>query len=188
MTGKTIDPAGFTEKWILGLIEWWNVELKDRTPEWAAGVTTIPAKQIVSVAREFATTKPAMAIFERGPTTHTNGTYNGLTIHSLNALIGSMYAVGGLMNQMSVPYGGLPVKVDDYLDDAAKAAAARKMPRFDRVGSKQWPLAVNMIQGIPDSILEEKPYALDTLMLYLTNPIYSTPDCTRWEKRCKRCS
>lgn len=181
-TGQTLDSASFTEKWTLGLIEWWNRELKDRTPEWAAEITTIPAKQIISVAREFATTKPAMAIFERGPTTHTNGTYNGMAIHSLNALIGSMYAVGGLMNQMSVPYGSLPVKVEDYLDDAAKAAADRKMPRFDRAGSKQWPMAANMIQGIADSILEEKPYALDTLMLYLTNPIYSTPDCTRWEK------
>jgi len=181
-TGETVDAATFTEKWTLGLIEWWNIELKDRTPKWAAEITSIPEKEIISVAREFATTKPAMAIFERGPTTHTNATYNGLTIHSLNALIGSMYAVGGLMNQMGVPYGSLPVKVDDFLDDAAKEAAGRKMPRFDRVGTKEWPFAVNMIQGIANYQLEGKPYKLDTLMLYLTNPIYSTPDCTKWEK------
>lgn len=180
--GETIDGASFSEKWTLGLIDWWNLELKDRTPKWAAEITTIPEKDIMSVAREFATTKPAMAIFERGPTTHTNATYNGLTIHALNALIGSMYAVGGLMNQMGVPYGSLPVKADDYLDDAAKAAAERKMPRFDRVGTKQWPFAANMIQGIAEYQLEGKPYKLDTLMLYLTNPIYSTPDCTKWEK------
>ncbi len=181
-TGDAIDPATFTEKWTSGLIEWWNAELKDRTPRWAAEITSIPEKQIIAVAREFATTKPAMAIFERGPTTHTNATYNGLSIHALNALIGSMYAKGGLMSQMSVPYGGLPVKVEDYLDDAAKAAADRKMPRFDRAGSKEWPFAANMIQGIPTSQLEGKPYKLDTLMFYLTNPIYSTPDCRRWEQ------
>lgn len=181
-TGQALDPANFTEKWTSGLIDWWNIELKDRTPKWASEITTIPEKEIISVAREFATTRPAMAIFERGPTTHTNATYNGLTIHALNALIGSMYAVGGLMNQMGVPYGSLPAKVDDYLDEAAKAAAARKMPRFDRVGSKEWPFAVNMIQGIPISQLEGKPYKVDTLMLYQTNPIYSTPDCTQWEK------
>lgn len=181
-TGDAIDPATFTEKWTSGLIEWWNAELKDRTPRWAAEITSIPEKQIIAVAREFATTKPAMALFERGPTTHTNATYNGLSIHALNALIGSMYAKGGLMSQMSVPYGGLPVKVEDYLDDAAKAAADRKMPRFDRAGSKEWPFAANMIQGIPTSQLEGKPYKLDTLMFYLTNPIYSTPDCRRWEQ------
>ena len=70
--------------------------MKDRTPEWASKITTIPVKDIRSVAREFGTTRPAMAIFERGPTTHTNAVYNGMSIHALNALVGSMYAVGGL--------------------------------------------------------------------------------------------
>jgi anaerobic selenocysteine-containing dehydrogenase len=180
--GQTVDPATFAEKWTLGLIEWWNIELKDRTPKWAAEITTIPEKEIISVAREFATTKPAMAIFERGPSTHTNATYNGLAIHVLNALTGSMYAKGGLMNQMGVPYGSLPAKADEFIDDAAKAAAERKMPRIDLVGTKEWPYAANMIQGIATHHLEGKPYKLDTLVFYLTNPIYSTPDCTRWEK------
>jgi thiosulfate reductase / polysulfide reductase chain A len=171
-----------TSRWTKALIEWWNAEVKDRTPEWASKITTIPEKDILKVAREFGTTRPAMAIFERGPTTHTNAIYNGMSIHALNALVGSMYAVGGLMNQMGVPYGSLPWKVDDYVDDVAKAAAAKKMPRIDRVKTAAGPLWSNMIQGIPDFHMEGKPYKLDTLMFYLTNPIFSTPDCTRWEK------
>ena len=180
--GETLDPAAFTERWTKGLIEWWNAEVKDRDPEWASKITTIPAKDIVKVAREFGTTRPAMAIFERGPTTHTNAIYNGLSIHALNALVGSMYAVGGLANQMSVPYAALPWKADDYVDDVAKAANDRKMPRMDRVKTAEGPMWSNMIQGIPDFHMEGKPYKLDTLMFYLTNPIFSTPDCTRWEK------
>ncbi len=181
-TGQTIDPLFFQERWTQGLIDWWNAELKDRTPEWASEITTLPAKQIYAVARDFGTTRPAMAIFERGPTTHSNGVYNGMAIHALNALVGAMYAVGGLMNQMSVPYGKLPWNVDDYIDDIAKAAAERKMDRIDRVKTKEGPLWSNQIQGIPDYHLEGKPYKLDTLMFYTTNPIFSTSDCTRWEK------
>jgi len=181
-TGEPLDPASFAERWTLGLIEWWNAELKDRTPQWAAEITTVPAKDIVAVAREFGTTRPAMAIFERGPTTHTNAIYNGMAIHALNALVGAMYAVGGLMNQMSVPYAKLPWNADDYMDDVAKAAAERHLPRIDRVKTAEGPLWSNMIQGIPDFHMEGNPYKLDTLMFYLTNPIFSTPDCTRWEK------
>ncbi|MBI4273681.1 MAG: molybdopterin-dependent oxidoreductase [Rhizobiales bacterium] len=182
ISGFSVDQSTFTERWTKGLVEWWNAEVKDRTPEWASKVTTIPAKDIVKVAHEFGTTRPAMAIFERGPTTHTNAVYNGLSIHALNALVGSMYAVGGLMSQMGVPYGALPWKVDEYVDDIAKAAAAKKLPRIDRVKTAEGPLWSNMIQGIPDFHMEGKPYKLDTLMFYLTNPIFSTPDCTRWEK------
>lgn len=181
-TGEQLDPKTFKENWTLGLIDWWNAELKDRTPKWAAGITTVTERDIVAVAREFGRTRPAMAIFERGPTTHTNGIYNGMAIHALNALVGSMYAVGGLMNQQSVPYGKLPANADEFMDDAAKAAAERKMPRFDRVKTKELPLAANNIQGIPQSILEEKPYKLDMLMFYMTNPIFSTPNAKQWEE------
>lgn len=184
-TGEAVDPASFQEKWTFGLIEWWNAELKDRTPAWAAPITTIPEKDIYMVARELGTTRPAMVIFERGPTTHTNATYNGMAIHALNGLIGSMYAVGGLMSQMGVPYGKLPIKADDFVDDIAKAEAAKKMPRIDKVKTKDWPLASNMIQEIAKNHLEGKPYKLDTLMFYLTNPIFSTPDCTAWEQALK---
>lgn len=181
-TGEPVDPASFAEKWTKDLVAWWNAELKDRTPRWAAEITTIPEKKIIEVAREFGTTRPAMAIFERGPTTHTNGVYNGMAIHALNALVGSMYAVGGLANQMGVPYAKLDVKADDYVDEVSKAALAKKLPRIDRVKTKEWPLAGNMIQGIPTYQLEGNPYKLDTVMFYLTNPIYSTPESKRWEK------
>ena len=51
--GKAIDPASFKENWTLGLAEWWNAVLKDCTPEWAEKITTIPARDIAAVGREF---------------------------------------------------------------------------------------------------------------------------------------
>lgn len=181
-SGVVVDPATFAERWTKDLVLWWNAEVKDRTPAWAAGITGVPERRIVEVAREFGTTRPAMAIFERGPTTHTNGVYNGMAIHALNALVGAMYAEGGLMNQMSPPYAPLPWKAADYMDDIAKAAAAAKKPRIDKVKTAAWPMASNMIQELPVNHLGGDPYKLDTVMFYLTNPMFSAPDCTVWEK------
>ncbi len=182
--GLPVDPASFKEKWTLGLIEWWNNEVKDRTPKWAAEITTIPEKEIIAVAREFGTTRPAIALFERGPTTHTNGVYNGMAIHALNALAGSMFAKGGLFYQMGVPYGPLPVKADDYVDDYAKSGD-RKKPRIDRVKTEDWPMASNMLQEIARNHLAGKPYQLDTAMFYLTNPTFNSPDPKAWEEALK---
>jgi thiosulfate reductase/polysulfide reductase chain A len=184
--GESVDTADFRERWVKGLVEWWNAELKDRTPEWAAEITTLSEAQIVRVATEFGTTRPAMAIFERGPTAHTNGLYNGMAIHALNALVGAMYAEGGLMNQVGPAYGSLPFKADDYLDDTAKQAAARKMPKLDGTKTQENPLASNNIQGISGNLLSGKPYEIDTIMFYLTNPIYSAPDSKRWEEALKK--
>lgn len=184
-TGETVDPASFTEKWVLGLVAWWNVELKDRTPKWAAGITTLEEKDIVATAQEFGTTRPAIALFERGAHNHSNGTLNGAAIHSLNALVGSLFAKGGLAYQMGPSYGPLPVKADDFLDDYAKSDD-RKKPRIDLKGDKDgYLLAKNMIQEVAQNHLKGKPYKLDTAMFYLTNPIFSSPQAKDWEEALK---
>lgn len=183
--GETLDPASFKEKWTKDLIAWWNTELKDRTPAWAAQITTIPEKLIVATARDFGTTKPAMAVFERGATTYTNATYNGLAIHSLNALVGALYAKGGLFNQMSVPFGKLPVKPEDFMDDIATAAAEKKMPRIDRVKTSYLPMASNQWQEVAKNHLAGNPYKMDTMVFWLTNPMFSGPDCKVWEEALK---
>jgi anaerobic selenocysteine-containing dehydrogenase len=177
---KVGDPM-FQEKWTLGLLEWWNAVLKDCTPDWAEKITTIAAKDIRAVAVEFGSTRPAIALFERGATAHTNGVYNGMAIHALNALVGSLFAKGGLGYQSSVPWGKVSVKADDYLDDYAKAPG-RKKSRIDRVKTDAWPMASNMMQEIAKNHLAAKPYKMDTLMFYLTGPIFSGPESKDWEK------
>lgn len=182
--GKAIDPATFQEKWVYGLARWWNEELKDRTPEWAAEITSVPAKVIYEIAREFGGTRPGIAIMERGPTAHSNGTYNAMVIHALNALNGALFAKGGLFYQMGPSYGALPVNADDYMDDYAKEIAGR-FPRIDMKGTSRWPLARNMMQEIGPNHLRGDPYKLDTLMLYLTNPIWTAPNGQVWEAALK---
>lgn len=183
--GQRIDPNLFNQKWVHGLPEWWNEELKDRTPEWAEGVTTIPAATIRTVAREFGTTRPAMVIQERGPGSHTNGSYNCMAANALNALVGATFAVGGTMHQMGAPYGGIPVKLDDYLDDYAKSDD-RKVPRIDLVrASGGRPLAKQAMQDIARNHAAGNPYKLDTMLFNMCNPIWTAPDNTSWEEDLK---
>jgi len=181
-SGTAVDPAKFTEKWTHGLVEWWNLELKDRTPYWAEQISTVPARDIIAVAREFATTKPGVALFERGATAHTNGVYNGMAIHALNALTGNMFAEGGLRGyQMKTAWAPLPVKADEFMDDYAKSPD-RKKPRLDGAKTKKWPLVKNMMQEIGVNMLAGDPYTMDTIMFYMTGPVFSGPDCKRWEE------
>jgi anaerobic selenocysteine-containing dehydrogenase len=181
--GQTVDPALFDEKWVKGLVEWWNVELKDRTPQWASEITTILERDIVATAREFGTTRPALAIFERGVHAHSNGIYNGMAVHSLNALVGSLFAKGGMMYQMGPSYGPMPVDAADYMDDYAKNGPWKSQPRIDLKGHEDgYLLANNMLQEVGPNSLAGKPYKLDTIMFYLTNPVWTAPNGQEWEK------
>jgi len=184
-TGKELDADSFNEKWVHGLIDWWNAELKDKTPEWAEQITTIAAKDIRKTAMEFGSTRPAMAIFERGPTGHTNGTYNGMAIHSLNALVGSLFAEGGLAYQMGPSYGALPVNADDYLDDYARNGAWKNQPRIDMARTERWPMTSHMMQEAGPNHLKGDPYKMDTAMFFYTNPIWTAPDPKAWEEALK---
>lgn len=114
------DRGSFEEKWVKGLVECWDLGVKDRTPTWASGITTTNERDILATAHEFGTTRPAIALFERGVHAHSNGVLNGMAVHSLNALVGSLFAEGGLMYQMGLSYGSLPVKEGDFMDDYAQ--------------------------------------------------------------------
>ncbi len=184
--GQEVDPASFSEKWVKGLVEWWNVELKDRNPKWASEVTTILERDIVATAQEFGTTRPAIALFERGVHAHSNGIFNGMAVHSLNALVGSLFAKGGLMYQMGPSYGPMPVDENAYLDDYAKNGPWKSQPRIDLKGHEDgYLLANNMLQEVGPNSLAGKPYKLDTIMFYLTNPVWTAPNGQQWEEALK---
>ena len=45
-TGDFVNEEDFEEIHTHGLVKWWNLELKDKTPEWAAKQTGLQAEQI----------------------------------------------------------------------------------------------------------------------------------------------
>jgi anaerobic selenocysteine-containing dehydrogenase len=114
---------------------------------------------------------------------HSNGILNGMAVHSLNALVGSLFAKGGLMYQMGPSYGDLPVNADDYLDDYASNGPWKGQPRIDLKGHEDgYLLANNMLQELGPNSLAGRPYKLDTVMFYLSNPIWTAPNGQVWEE------
>ena len=69
----------------------------NKTPEWAAAITSIPADTIRQVARELATTKPAVIDVWSGPGQHMNGVEGGRAIAMLAGLLGQIDIPGTLI-------------------------------------------------------------------------------------------
>jgi len=172
---------------------WKTLVLRDYSPQVAAEITGVPVETIMRLAREFATSKPAIAAGERGASMQSNGIYNRMAIHSLNALVGSIDVPGGVLTQMT-PHGqdmGPPLTpwpdvVEDpktkkkrlLVDEIAKRGL--KMPRVDYAGTARYPLAGKVYQDLPDRILSGDPYPVNVIFTYYTNPMFSSPDVNRW--------
>lgn len=190
VSGQAISSNSFTERWTTGLADWWNNVVKDMTPEKATQICGVPAETIKRIAIEFATTQPAIAAGERGAGSHTNGIYNRMSVHALNALVGSMYSKGGVRQQIGPPYADkLLPNIDDYMDDTAQKMAERiknkEIMRIDKSGSAESPLTKNLYQNVADNHLVGDPYKLNMLIIYMTNPLFSPNSPQRFEEAFK---
>jgi thiosulfate reductase / polysulfide reductase chain A len=168
--GKPSMPPSFEERWTHGLIEWWNQELKDRTPEWAETITTIRPGTSARPPRSSAPPGPAMAHLRARP-------HRPQQRHLQRHGDPCPQRPGGIAvrrgrpgYQMGVPYGALPVSADDYMDTYARNGAWRKQPRIDMARTGRWPMADNMMQETARNHLAGEPYKLDTAMFFLHQP------------------
>jgi len=186
VSGKAVDEAAFAEKETHGLIKWWNIELKDRTPAWAEKETLIPAAQTIRVARAMGKAAPKVAVW-MGPGVGMNprGTYASMAVHALNGLVGSVDVEGGMLQSSSVPIGAFP-KSDAYVDAIAKGAGKHK--KLDGRGAKDMPAMMNARPGsgvvtnnIANGMLKD-PGAVRVLISSWTNFNFSCTDPSRWDK------
>lgn len=67
----------------------------EKTPEWAADITAIPAQRIRQLAREVATAKPCAITQGWGPQRHANGEQNSRAIFLLACATGNVGIPGG---------------------------------------------------------------------------------------------
>jgi len=67
----------------------------EKTPEWAADITGVPAETITRLAREIATTSPVHINQGWGPQRHANGENQARAIFTLAALTGNVGIPGG---------------------------------------------------------------------------------------------
>ncbi len=186
VAGQTVDEAAFAETETNGVVKWWNLELKDRTPAWAEKETLVPADQIVRVARAMGKAAPKVAVW-MGPGVGMNprGTYASMAVHALNGLVGSIDAEGGTLQTNSVPTGKFP-KFDDYVDAVAKAGGKHK--KIDGRGAKDMPAMMRANPGsgvvtnnVANMMLKD-PGAIKVVLASWNNFNFSCTDPSRWDK------
>ncbi len=143
--------------------------LRDYDPEHVAEITGVPAETIERIAWEFAAARPA-AVAAGDVGGYTNSLYSQWAIHTLNALVGSIDAPGGVLRQVEPP---LAPWAEPLLDEVAAQGLAQ--PRADGAGSAAFPLAAS----VPHA-LTAAPYPIEVLFLYQANPLYQAPAALDW--------
>lgn len=187
VAGETVDEGLFQEKNTSGLVKWWNIELLDKTPEWAAERTGLPAEQIRRVAIGFGKSAPrAISWVARGPVMQVRGAYASMAAHALNGLVGSVDNKGGTLRGNGI-YTQSFTDSKDFLDDTAVAGTKQK--KIDNRGVKSLPAIASGKSGggvvtnyTADGIINEDPYDIKLVIGYMNNFAFSATGVERWYK------
>lgn len=184
--GQSVDESTFEEKETYGVVKWWNLELKDKTPAWAEKETLIPASQIVGVARAMGKAAPATAVW-MGPGVGMNprGTYASMAVYALNGLVGSIDVEGGVLEGGKAPTAKFP-KFDNYLDETAQKFGKEK--KIDGRGAKDMPAMKEgkpgggvVTNNVANGMLKN-PDAIKVVLSSWSNFNFSCTGADRWDK------
>ncbi|MBI2915094.1 MAG: molybdopterin-dependent oxidoreductase [Firmicutes bacterium] len=93
---ENLHDRAFIDEWVVGFDRYAEY-VKNKTPEWAEEITSVPAATIERMAVEFATTKPSLADVWSG-THHTNGVQAVKAVAALAAITGQVDKPGTLIN------------------------------------------------------------------------------------------
>jgi thiosulfate reductase/polysulfide reductase chain A len=159
----------FIDAWTVGFKEYAEY-VKDKTPDWAEKITTIRATVIERLARELATTKPALVDAWSGPGQHSNAVQGGRAIAMLNTLIGAWDRPGGMI--IPDKQGGKHAAVTN---DPAYDVNLKK-PRFDEL--EKYPLghSSGVYSQTFANLAEGKgPYKPRMMVCMFQNPMMSVP-------------
>ncbi len=152
-----------------------SLVLEKYSPQVVAEITGVSEQTIVRLAREMAANGPALAVGERGSGGQSNGVYNRMAIHALNALLGSFEGKGGVVAQRTPPLSSWAPALQD---DMARRGLSQ--PRIDGARGPRFPFAPGVSQVLPEAIRRSDPYPVKALFLYYANPLYSRPDTDRF--------
>jgi anaerobic selenocysteine-containing dehydrogenase len=144
-----------------------SLVLRDYAPEQVARVTGVPAETIARVAREFAAAERPVAAGDLSG--YTNSLRAQWAVHTLNALVGSIEAPGGMMRQEDPPLAPWP---ELELDPVAEQGLSR--PRAGGAGA---PLARTVPHG-----LAQPQTPVEVLFIHHANPVYHDPPDLGWEE------
>ena len=112
MITENLHDQNFLDKYTIGFDKFKNYVLGKedgipKTPQWAEKITSVPVEIIISLAREYANTKPAALMDCQGPARSAVGELYNRCAMTLTAMTGNVgknggSAAGGLMG---IPYG-----------------------------------------------------------------------------------
>ncbi|HEY6871653.1 MAG TPA: molybdopterin-dependent oxidoreductase [Geobacteraceae bacterium] len=165
IVGNGWHDAEFIRDYTIGFDKYAEL-VRDKTPEWAEKITSVPADTIRRIAKELASAKPAAVDVWSGPGHHTNATDGGRAITMLPALLGQYDRPGTMLSRTAK--GG---KRRAFNVDKPKA------PRIDGLGTK-YPFAhaSGIYTEIRDAILTGQPYQLRAGVFMFQNFVMSVPN------------
>lgn len=150
--------------------------LSNYRPESVASQTGVSVSTIVRIAKEFAATRSAIAVPGASALLNSNGTFTGMAIHALNALVGSLDVPGGVRYLRDLPLAGWP---DLEADAAAKKGLDKE--RLDGAGSSDFPFAPHVVDNLPEVFAKGDPYRPKMLIMSEANPFFLSADPLRFE-------
>ena len=180
-----VDEADFTETETSGLVKWWNLELLDKSPEWAAGVTGIAAEKIKYLAGQMANAAPYVSIwYGPGIAMNPRGSYTAMAVYALNGLLGSIDHKGGPLQTTHVSVNGIP-DYHDYQDAIAEEGTG--YPKMDQRGTYLFPALHKGKSGggvvtnnAANAMLAADPYNIKMAIGYWCNFPFSGTEGSRW--------
>ncbi|RJP19873.1 MAG: dehydrogenase [Deltaproteobacteria bacterium] len=186
VAGQDVDEAAFAEKESYGLVKWWNIELKEKTPAWGEKESLIPKEQIIRVARIMGKAAPKTAVWMGpGAAMQPRGTYSAMAVHALNGLLGSVDVEGGVLRSQKVPTGKFP-GFEKFVDEIAKKYGHGK--KVDGRGAKDMPAMMNAKPGsgvVTNNVangLLKNPEAIKVFISTWSNFNFSATGAQRWDK------
>jgi anaerobic selenocysteine-containing dehydrogenase len=189
---KNLYDRAFIQKHTFGFEDWEDqsgahhsgfktMVLQEYSPRQVSSITGVSPDTIKRLAVEFATHRPALALCSHNTYFFSNGVYNAMACHALNALVGSINTPGGLLFQRKPPFTDFPLAQGDH--DTERGLT---MPRIDCADDTPYPFSGQAAAYFPQAAIEGRPYAIDTLMMYHTNPLYSRIDSDSYRKAFKK--
>ncbi|MEM7224344.1 MAG: molybdopterin-dependent oxidoreductase [Pseudomonadota bacterium] len=152
------------------------------TPEWAAPICGIDAERIARLAREFATSKPALSACFKGPGYYTNGADASRTIYLLDAITGQVDGPGNLHLKDWAPLGP-PVAIPDEAKTKPEKAPLAHALGYALAPLTGYPVLPEVPNTkLPGAVLDDEPYPIRGIIVQATNPVMSDPNRERMQE------
>jgi anaerobic selenocysteine-containing dehydrogenase len=161
----------FVSNYTYGFDEFRGLLRRDYTPKKVAEITLVPKEKIVSLAREFARNKPAVALSGGGQGRLPGSLNEFLAVQSLNALVGSLHQPGGVSRTPRLPLAQWPGLVQDETSRRGMGE-----PRLDGLSAAKNSLPTQRFYNFVSNLREGGLYPAEMLWVYEANPAHDLAD------------